>query len=149
MVNREYTFIDLFAGLGGFHLALQELGCKCVFASELKEDLRKLYALNFPQTPVFGDITKINPSQIPPHDIICGGFPCQPFSQAGKRQGFNDEKERGNLFTYICDIIKYHKPKYVFLENVANLKGHDEGNTWKVIYRKLHNELGYEVIAVR
>ena len=146
MINRnKYTFIDLFAGLGGFHLALQELGCKCVFASELKDDLRKLYVLNFPETPIYGDITKINPNQIPPHDIICGGFPCQPFSQAGKRQGFNDEKDRGNLFTYICDIIEYHKPKYLFLENVANLKGHDGGNTWKVIYTKLHDELGYEV----
>lgn len=143
--KQTYTFIDLFAGLGGFHLALQELGCKCVFASELKEDLRKLYTLNFPETPIYGDITKIHPEQIPSHDIICGGFPCQPFSQAGKRQGFNDEKDRGNLFTYICDIIEYHRPKYVFLENVANLKGHDEGNTWKVIYTKLHDELGYEV----
>ena len=146
MINRnKYTFIDLFAGLGGFHLALQELGCKCVFASELKDDLRKLYVLNFPETPIYGDITKINPNQIPPHDIICGGFPCQPFSQAGKRQGFNDEKDRGNLFTYICDIIEYHKPKYLFLENVASLKGHDGGNTWKVIYKRLHDELGYEV----
>lgn len=146
MINRnKYTFIDLFAGLGGFHLALQELGCKCVFASELKDDLRKLYVVNFPETPIYGDITKINPNQIPPHDIICGGFPCQPFSQAGKRQGFNDEKDRGNLFTYICDIIEYHKPKYLFLENVANLKGHDGGNTWKVIYKRLHDELGYEV----
>lgn len=143
--KKTYTFIDLFAGLGGFHLALQQLSHKCVFASELKEDLRKLYALNFPETPIWGDITQINPAQIPSHDILCGGFPCQPFSQAGKRQGFNDEKDRGNLFTYICDIIKYHKPKYVFLENVANLKGHDNGNTWKVIYDRLHYELGYDV----
>lgn len=143
--NKTYTFIDLFAGLGGFHLALQQLGCKCVFASELRADLRKLYALNFPGTPIYGDITQIKPEQIPPHDIICGGFPCQPFSQAGKRQGFNDEKKRGNLFAYICDIIEYHKPKYVFLENVANLKGHDKGDTWKVIYNKLYNELGYDV----
>lgn len=140
-----YTFIDLFAGLGGFHLALQQLGHKCVFASELKEDLRKLYTLNFPGTPIYGDITKINPEQIPPHDIICGGFPCQPFSQAGKQQGFNDEKNRGNLFDNICAIIQYHYPKYIILENVANLKGHDNGNTWNVIYDRLHNELGYDV----
>lgn len=148
MTNKEYTFIDLFAGLGGFHLALQQLGCKCVFASELKEDLRKLYQLNFPELDeeyLKGDITLVDVNDIPSHDILCGGFPCQPFSQAGKRQGFNDEKDRGNLFTYICDIIEYHRPKYVFLENVANLKGHDEGNTWKVIYTKLHDELGYEV----
>ena len=88
--KKSYTFIDLFAGLGGFHLALQQLGHKCVFASELKEDLQKLYDLNFPGTPIYGDITKINPEQIPPHDIICGGFPCQPFSQAGKQQGFDN-----------------------------------------------------------
>lgn len=143
--KQQYTFIDLFAGLGGFHLALQQLGCKCVFASEIKDDLRKLYALNFPDTPIYGDITKINPEDIPAHDIICGGFPCQPFSQAGKRQGFNDEKERGNLFDYICDIVAFHKPKYIFLENVANLKGHDHGNTWKVIYERLHDDLDYDV----
>lgn len=146
MVKKHtYTFIDLFAGLGGFHLALQHLGCKCVFASELKEDLRKLYSQNFPDTPIFGDITQIQPEDIPSHDIICGGFPCQPFSQAGKRQGFNDEKDRGNLFTYICDIIEFHKPKYIFLENVSNLKGHDNGNTWNVIYNRLYNDLGYDV----
>lgn len=143
--KKTYTFIDLFAGLGGFHLALQQLGHKCVFASELKEDLQKLYALNFPGTPIYGDITKINPEQIPSHDIICGGFPCQPFSQAGKQQGFNDEKNRGNLFDYICAIAQHHHPKYIFLENVANLKGHDKGNTWKVIYSRLHDELGYDV----
>ena len=143
--NKTYTFIDLFAGLGGFHLALQELGHKCVFASELKDDLRKLYELNFPGTPILGDITKIKPEQIPPHDIICGGFPCQPFSQAGKQQGFKDEKNRGNLFDYICAIAQHHHPKYIFLENVANLKGHDKGNTWKVIYSRLHDELGYDV----
>lgn len=143
--NKTYTFIDLFAGLGGFHLALQGLGHKCVFASELKDDLRKLYELNFPGTPIFGDITKIKPELIPPHDIICGGFPCQPFSQAGKQQGFKDEKNRGNLFDYICAIAQHHHPKYIFLENVANLKGHDKGNTWKVIYSRLHDELGYDV----
>lgn len=145
MIKKKYKFIDLFAGLGGFHLALQQVGGECVFASELKEDLRKLYSLNFPGTRIEGDITKIDPKSIPPHDIICGGFPCQPFSQAGKRQGFNDEKDRGNLFNYICNIIEIHKPKYVFLENVSNLKGHDNGNTWKIIYDKLHNKLGYDV----
>lgn len=82
----HYKFIDLFAGLGGFHLALQALGHECVFASELKEDLQTLYKQNFPKTPIFGDITQIDPKTIPPHDIICAGFPCQPFSQAGKRE---------------------------------------------------------------
>lgn len=119
-------FIDLFAGLGGFHFALSELGHRCVFASELREDLQKLYRVNFPGTRIEGDITKILPKNIPPHDILCAGFPCQPFSQAGKRQGFNDEKDRGNLFYNICDILEYHHPQYVLLENVSNLKGHNE-----------------------
>ena len=144
MIKRTYTFIDLFAGLGGFHKALEALGCVCVFASELKEDLQKLYRINYPTTRIEGDITKIAPKDIPAHDILCAGFPCQPFSQAGKRQGFNDEKDRGNLFNYICDILDYHKPRYVILENVANLKGHDKGNTWATISSKL-DELGYSV----
>ena len=140
----ELTFIDLFAGLGGFHLALQSLGCKCVFASELRGDLRKLYTINFPNTRIEGDITKIRPKDIPTHDILCAGFPCQPFSQAGKRQGFNDEKDRGNLFYNICDIIDEHHPKSVLLENVANLKGHDNGNTWVTIKHMLE-ERNYDV----
>lgn len=144
MNKKAYRFIDLFAGLGGFHKALEALGCECVFASELKEDLQKLYRINYPNTRIEGDITKIEPKDIPAHDILCAGFPCQPFSQAGKRQGFNDEKERGNLFDYICAILEEHKPRYVILENVANLKGHDEGNTWKTISSKL-DALGYSV----
>lgn len=142
--KQQYTFIDLFAGLGGFHIAMQELGCKCVFASELKDDLRKLYEENYPGTRIEGDITKIAPSDIPPHDILCAGFPCQPFSQAGKQQGFNDDKQRGNLFDYICAIVQYHRPKYIFLENVSNLKGHDHGNTWAVIHQRLE-DLEYDV----
>lgn len=149
----ELKFIDLFAGLGGFHLALSKLGCKCVFASELREDLRKLYAINFPEmcgkaesgiSKIEGDITVVNPQDIPAHDILCAGFPCQPFSQAGKRQGFNDEKDRGNLFYTICAIIDQHRPRYVFLENVANLKGHDDGNTWNTIKTALE-ERRYKV----
>ncbi|MDY5638244.1 MAG: DNA (cytosine-5-)-methyltransferase [Parabacteroides sp.] len=137
-----FNFIDLFAGLGGFHRALSALGGRCVFASELREDLRKLYAINFPEmrgrtetgiNKIEGDITAVHPQDIPAHDILCAGFPCQPFSQAGKRQGFNDEKERGNLFYNICEIIDQHRPRFVFLENVANLKGHDDGNTWSTI----------------
>lgn len=128
-------FIDLFAGLGGFHLALESLGHKCVFASELQVDLQKLYSENFPGTPVGGDITKINVKDIPEHDILCGGFPCQPFSQAGKRLGFTED--RGNLFNNIMEILEHHKPEYVFLENVQNLKNHDKGNTWKVIQERL------------
>lgn len=137
--KKPYTFIDLFAGLGGFHLALQQLGCKCVFASELKEDLRKLYQLNFPELDekyLKGDITMVDVNDIPSHDILCGGFPCQPFSQAGKRLGFQDEG-RGDLFFKICEIIQHHRPRYIFLENVSNLKGHDNGDTWRVIKREL------------
>ena len=144
--KQTYTFIDLFAGLGGFHLALQQLGCKCVFASELKEDLRKLYQLNFPELDeeyLKGDITLVNVNDIPSHDILCGGFPCQPFSQAGKRLGFQDEG-RGDLFFKICEIIQHHRPRYIFLENVSNLKGHDNGDTWRVIKRELE-KLGYYV----
>lgn len=144
------TFIDLFAGLGGFHVALKELGCKCVFASELREDLQELYRLNFPETSrVEGDITKVDLSSIPHHDILCAGFPCQPFSQAGNREGFSDKKGRGNMFDYICDIIDGRgkhddKPSLLLLENVSNLEGHDNGRTWGTIQEKLQ-KLGYEV----
>lgn len=147
--KQTYTFIDLFAGLGGFHIALESLGCKCVFTSELKEDLRQLYKLNFPDVPLIeGDITKVDLTTIPHHDILCAGFPCQPFSQAGKRKGFSDEG-RGNMFDYICAIIEERgklndKPKYLLLENVSNLKGHDEGNTWRIIQERL-DALGYYV----
>ena len=146
-------FIDLFAGLGGFHLALTNLGHECVFASELREDLRRLYAINFTDmqgktatgiNKIEGDITAVRPQDIPAHEILCAGFPCQPFSQAGKRQGFQDEKERGNLFYNICAIIDHHRPRYVFLENVANLKGHDNGNTWNTIKSALE-ERRYKV----
>ena len=129
-------FIDLFAGLGGFHLALESLGHECVFASELQTDLQKLYSENFPGTPIFGDITKISVKDIPEHDILCGGFPCQPFSKAGARLGLNDPRN-GNLFYRITEILELHKPEYVFLENVPNLRGHDDGNTWAVIYCEL------------
>lgn len=139
--NNQLNFIDLFAGLGGFHLALEELGHNCVFASELNPDLQRLYSINFKGTPIFGDITKIKANEIPQHDILCAGFPCQPFSQAGKRLGFGEI--RGNLFSYIMDILNDHKPKYVILENVQNLKTHDNGNTWQIIRTQL-NEL-YDV----
>lgn len=147
--NNILTFIDLFAGLGGFHIALESLGCKCVFTSELKEDLQKLYKINFPDAPrIEGDITKVDLTTIPHHDILCAGFPCQPFSQAGKRKGFLD-KNRGNMFDYICAIIEERgklndKPRFLLLENVSNLKGHDEGNTWRIIQERL-DALGYYV----
>ena len=99
-------FIDLFAGLGGFHLALSRLGHECVFASEIKPRLRKLYKENFPDTRIEGDITLVDVADIPPHDILCGGFPCQPFSFSGKKQGFDDELGRGNLFDEICRVLE-------------------------------------------
>lgn len=136
-------FIDLFAGLGGFHLALKELGHECVFASELREDLRKLYKINYPGTRIEGDITLFEPTDIPDHDILCAGFPCQPFSQAGNQLGFDDEG-RGNMFYVIRDILKEKKPQYLFLENVANLRSHDKGHTWDVIEKELYN-VGYDI----
>ena len=136
-------FIDLFAGLGGFHLALSDLGHECVFASELREDLQKLYAINFPDTHIEGDITKVNIDDIPAHDVLCAGFPCQPFSQAGNQLGFEDEG-RGNMFYVIRDILIKKSPKYLILENVANLKGHDEGRTWKIIEKELR-DAGYDI----
>ena len=128
-------FIDLFAGLGGFHIALADLGHKCVFASELNEELRELYEKNH-KTKIEGDINDVDVNSIPSHDILCAGFPCQPFSKAGAQLGLTDPTN-GNLFYKIMEILKKHKPEYVFLENVANLKGHDEGNTWEVIKKEL------------
>ena len=115
-------------------------GGKCVFASELKSDLQSLYRINYPDTPIYGDIRR-HILDVPKHDVLCAGFPCQPFSQAGKREGFNDP-DRGNLFYDICTIIDQHRPKYILLENVSNLLGHDNGDTWKVIEQKL-TDLGY------
>lgn len=132
---KKLKFIDLFAGLGGFHLALKDLGHECVFASELNEELRKLYKINH-NIDSDGDITKVEVSKIPKHDILCAGFPCQPFSKAGAQLGLNDPRN-GNLFYKIMEILELHKPEYVFLENVSNLRGHDDGNTWKVIHSEL------------
>lgn len=132
---KKLKFIDLFAGLGGFHLALHNLGHSCVFASELNSELRDLYEKNH-NTKIEGDINLIDVNKIPSHDILCAGFPCQPFSKAGARLGLEDPRN-GNLFYKIVEILNRHKPEFVFLENVANLKGHDDGNTWKVIYDEL------------
>jgi len=134
-------FIDLFSGIGGFRLALEKNGCKCVFSSEIDKNAIKNYELNFNETP-YGDIKKIDPKKIPDHDILCGGFPCQPFSLAGQRKGFLDT--RGTLFFDIEKIIKEKKPRCVFLENVKGLVNHDNGNTFKTILLKL-TKLGYNV----
>jgi len=128
-------FIDLFAGLGGFHIALSSLGHECVFASEINEDLRKLYKINH-GVECTGDINAVEVTKIPKHDIICAGFPCQPFSKAGKQNGLEDPNN-GNFFNRIMEIADYHKPEFIFLENVPNLKGHDDGNTWQFIFKRL------------
>ncbi|MFK7949685.1 MAG: DNA cytosine methyltransferase [Saprospiraceae bacterium] len=132
---KKLKFIDLFAGLGGFHLALQSLGHECVFASEINTDLRKLYKINH-GIDCAGDINLVNVNDIQKHDIVCAGFPCQPFSKAGKQNGLEDP-DNGNFFNLIMKILNTHNPEYVFLENVPNLKSHDDGNTWEYIYNKL------------
>lgn len=153
--QQTYTFIDLFAGIGGFHQALHSVGMTCVFASEWDKNARISYEANYkniaPQLftdgyKLFnGDITQQNPAEIPPFDVCCGGFPCQPFSIAGQRRGFEDT--RGTLFFNIVDIVK-HKidvgkpPKVLFLENVKGLKNHMRGETLSIILQTL-SELGY------
>lgn len=123
-------FIDLCCGIGGFHYALKNLGFECVMASDIDKDCRYNYEVNHNIKPV-GDLKNIKIDTIPCFDILCAGFPCQPFSKAGEQKGFDDN--RGNIFFSICKIIKYHKPKYIILENVRNLASHDKGNTWNVI----------------
>lgn len=140
----RFKFIDLFCGIGGFHQAMSDLGGECVFASDIDEDCRKTYEINYGIKPQ-GDITQINARDIPAHDVLCGGFPCQAFSKAGKRLGFEDPT-KGTLFFDIIRIMEYHKPKYAILENVRNLASHDGGNTWKVIYQRL-NAIGYNLLA--
>ena len=141
-INPKFTFIDLFAGIGGFHLAMHELGGKCVFASEWDKDAQDTYRANY-GIEAFGDITKIDEKDIPQHDVLCAGFPCQPFSKAGKQEGFEDET-KGTLFFDIERILKYHRTKYIILENVRNLVAHDNGNTWKTIHSHLVG-LGYRL----
>jgi DNA (cytosine-5)-methyltransferase 1 len=141
--NYTFKFIDLFAGIGGFRLALQNVGGKCVFTSEWNNEAQKTYRENFGEVP-FGDITKErNKNYIPnKFDILCAGFPCQAFSIAGHQKGFADT--RGTLFFDIEQIIKKHKPKVVFLENVKNLVSHDNGNTFKTIIDTLEIKHGYK-----
>ena len=134
-------FIDLFAGIGGFRIALERNNSNCVFSSEWDKYAQITYNENFGEMPK-GDITQIEASQIPSHDILCGGFPCQAFSISGKQNGFSDT--RGTLFFDIVRIVKYHKPKVLFLENVKNLTKHDGGNTLRVILKTL-DEIGYNV----
>lgn len=150
--NYSYDFIDLFAGIGGMRIAFQNAGCRCVFSSEWDKNCQKTYYANFGEIP-YGDITKINAKDIPNHDILVAGFPCQPFSIAGvskknsmgRATGFAD-KTQGTLFFDVCRIIAEKRPKAFMLENVKNLKSHDKGNTWKVIKSSLE-ELNYSVYS--
>lgn len=138
-------FIDLFAGLGGFNLALTRLGHECVMASEVDETLGPLYERNHGITPR-GDIRLIEPSSVPDHDILCGGFPCQSFSKAGYQLG-RECPTNGDLIDYVLAIIEEKRPAYLMLENVANLMSHDQGRTWRAIRQKL--ERHYDIDARR
>lgn len=152
-MHQELRFIDLFAGIGGFHLAFESLGAKCVFASEKDIAARKTYEANFskrsPELFSNGnfndDILTVDPLKIPDFDLLCAGFPCQPFSQAGRKLGFGENHEaRGNMFFVLRDIIKARRPKAFFLENVRHLLNHDDKRTFAIIRRILEDELGYD-----
>ena len=134
-----YTFIDLFAGLGGFRISLESLGAKCVYSNEWDIPAQEVYAANFGDTPE-GDITQVDEKTIPDHDILCAGFPCQAFSISGKQRGFEDS--RGTLFFDVARIVKEKMPKVVFLENVKNFASHDDGRTLQVVKATME-ELGY------
>jgi len=144
-------FIDLFAGIGGIKIAFENAGFGCVFSNDFDSHCKITFDLNFSKLfeidkqMVLGDISQISTNRIPDFDILTGGFPCQPFSVAGYRHGFNDEKGRGNVFFDIIRILKDKKPQDFLLENVKNLKTHNKGNTLKVILEKLEKELGYFV----
>lgn len=137
----DFKFIDLFAGIGGIRIGFESVGGECVFTSEWDQHAQKTYQANFGEVP-HGDITKIHPSSIPKFDVLLAGFPCQPFSQAGLKKGFEDT--RGTLFFNIAEIVDFHKPSVVFLENVRNLASHDKGNTLNVIQKTLE-DMGYKV----
>lgn len=140
MKKYKYKGIDLFCGIGGFRLAMENSDVACVFSSDNDKFAQQTYQTNFGETPT-GDIKAVEAKEIPQFDILTAGFPCQPFSYAGEKQGFNDEV-RGTLFFDVCRILEYHKPPMVFLENVKGLKSHDEGKTLQVILDTLKG-LGY------
>ena len=139
---KKFWFIDLFAGLGGFHQAAEHLGGECVFASEIVEDLRQVYEKNFGIKP-HGDIREVKPDEVPEHDLLCAGFPCQPFSKAGDQMGW-DDAVRGTVFWNIVEILRLRRPKLVILENVAHFVRHDAGNTYQKVKQALES-LGYKV----
>lgn len=139
---KKFKFIDLFSGIGGFHQAMEQLGGECVFASDIDQYAIETYKKNYNLESGI-NIRDIKEEDIPKHDVLCAGFPCQTFSKAGKQQGFKDET-KGTLFFEIERILKYHKTKYIILENVRNLVSHDHGNTWNTIYKHL-KKLGYRL----
>jgi DNA (cytosine-5)-methyltransferase 1 len=149
--KRKLRFVDLFCGIGGFRIAFERAGGECVFSSDWDKHSQITYEANFGEKP-HGDIHSVAIADIPKHDILCAGFPCQPFSIAGvskklslgRKHGFQDVKQ-GNLFFSIADIIDHHQPAAFVLENVKNLKNHDKGHTFDVIYRTLTEALGYTV----
>jgi len=142
-------FIDLFAGIGGIKIAFENAGFQCVFSNDFDKNAKITFDLNFSELfeidkqMILGSIQNISTDKIPNHNILCGGFPCQPFSIAGYRKGFKDENGRGSLFFDIIRILKDKKPKAFLLENVKNLKTHDKGNTIRIIYQELE-KLGYK-----
>ena len=145
----KFKFIDLFAGIGGIRIPFEEIGGKCVFTSEFDKFAQQTYEANFGEKPR-GDITLINEKDIPSHDVLLGGFPCQAFSNAGLKKGFDDT--RGTLFFDIARILEYHKPKAFLLENVKGLRGHDKGKTLQTIVRVLNNmdyNLSIEVLNAK
>lgn len=147
----RFTFIDLFCGIGGFRIAFERAGCKCVFSSDWNEPAQKTYEANFGERP-HGDIYSIPDNAIPPHNILCAGFPCQPFSIAGvskklslgMKHGFDDEKQ-GNLFFRLAELIDRHRPEAFVLENVKHLVRHDKGQTFRIIWETLTKHLKYYV----
>jgi DNA (cytosine-5)-methyltransferase 1 len=149
--RKKLRFIDLFCGIGGFRYAFERAGCECVFSSDWDKHSQITYEANFGEKPE-GDIYAVGEADIPKFDILCGGFPCQPFSLAGvskknslgRKHGFEDEKQ-GNLFFKIAEILDYHKPQAFVLENVKNLKSHDKGRTFQIIHDTLTKHLGYTV----
>ena len=140
-VLKNTRFIDLFAGIGGFRYAMESFGATCVFSSEWDKFAQACYANNFGETPS-GDITKINKEEIPSHNVLCAGFPCQSFSVSGKRKGFQDT--RGTLFFDIARISEFSQPEILILENVKNFKNHDNGRTLDVVMKSL-DDIGYDV----
>jgi DNA (cytosine-5)-methyltransferase 1 len=144
-MKEDFRTLDLFAGVGGIRLGFEKEGFKTIFANDFDKTCKETYDLNFNDPKlIVADIWKIDIKEIPEFDILLGGFPCQPFSVAGYRKGFKDEKGRGNLFFRIAEILEERKPKALLLENVKNLKGHDKGKTFKIIKETLE-KLGYHI----